>query len=386
VGNFATVAGYQVVSGSLLIPTIGVWTADLQLAGEEPVSGTVSVVIGNLTLLGTVYRSETYGGQTKCRLVGGYGGWRTQIQAQGYGSTSGVKLSALLGDAATACGEQVNVSNDQSIGNGYARINLDTSVASDVLWQMVDLGFITAWYVDPTGVTQTVAWPTSPIASSFTVADQRTDEGVVVIATEDYLSWMPGCTFTAPQLSGSFTNAGVHYVWDPGGVFRFEVMTQTSSTDTQDRVLGPIQQVIQKEMAPVRLYGRYRYTVSSPSSSKVDCSPKNNKLGLPTLQNVPLRISGSSKVTPANGADCDIMFADGYIPECVWVDQTPTEVDVASGTNAAGYLGAQVQLFFPPVLSGTMIVSGTPTPFTAAVPTPLTGIISQGSSVVKVPS
>ena len=383
---FASAAGLQILSGSLLVPLVGAWTADLQLAGSGTLSGKVSVIIGNLTLTGTVIRSDPYGAQTKARLVGGAGGWRTSVPAQGYGSSSGVKLSTLLSDAAMAAGETVNVPSDTSVGNGYARCSFGTSVAADILWHMIDLGFIPAWYIDPAGTTQAQAWPSNAIATPFTVTNHNPDEGKVEIATEDYVSWMPGCTFTAPQLAGTFTSAGVHYVWDPGGKFRFEVLTQTSPTDTGDRVLGPIQQVIQKEMAPSRLYGRYRYTTSNPSASTIDCTPKNTKLGLPDLQNVPLHISSSSKITPASGADCDIEFLDGYIPACTWIDQTPTEVDIASGTNPAGYLGAQVQMFFPPIVSGTMIVSGVPTPFTAVIPSPLTGIVSQGSSVAKVPS
>jgi hypothetical protein len=384
---FASVGGFQIVSGSLIVPLVGAWTADLVLAGEETLSGKVSVVIGNLTLAGAVYRSEAYGGQTKCRLVAGAGGWRTPIPVQGYGSPNGIMLSALLDDAAAACGETVNVSNDQSIGNGYARVSFASSVASDVLWHMIDLGFIPAWYVDVNGTTQTQAWPSSTVGTPFVPSNQDPAHGQIDIATEDYASWLPGCSFTHPLLSGTYTSAGVEYHWDDGGTFRFKVLTQTSSTDTGDRVLGPIQQVIQKEIAGHRLFGKYRYTTSNPSSSTIDCSPKNAKLGLPTLQNVPLQISGSSRVTPANGADCTIEFLDGYVPVCTWVDQTPTEVDIASGTNPIGYLGAQVQLFFPPVVSGTMLVGGvTPTPFTAVIPTPLTGIISQGSSVAKAPS
>jgi hypothetical protein len=385
VSAFSSVAGLQIVSGTLAIPLVGVWTADLELAGTGSLpSGIVPVVIGNLTLMGTVFRSESYGGQIKARMVGGYGGWRTSIPAQGYGSSSGVKLSAVLGDAAQAAGEQINVQNDTTIGNGFARMAFDTSVASDVLWLMIKLGFIPAWYVDPTGMTQNVAWPSATISTPFTVTAQHPDQGMIDIATEDYVSWMPGCSFTAPQLAATYTSNGVHYVWDGAGKMRFEVLTQTDTSSSEDRVLGPIQQVIQKEVADMRLFGRYQYTTSNPSSSTIDATPKNSKLGLPDLQNVPLRISGSAKVTPASGVDCDIMFADGCVPVCVWCDQTPTEVDEASGTNPAGYLGSQVQLFFPPVVPFVSVTP--PLSGTMQIVSPLTGIITQGSSIVKVPS
>ena len=384
---FATCAGLQIVSGSLLIPKVGAWTADLELAGTGAVGSKVAIVIGNLTLTGTAIRAEAYGGQTKARLVGGAGGWRGSIQPQGYGSTSGVKLSALLGDAAQAAGETVNVPNDTTIGNGYARCSFATSVAGDILWHMIDLGFIPAWYVDAAGTTQVQDWPATTISGAVHGDAQRLTRAWSRSPPRTTPRWMPGCSASPRRsCSGSFTSAGVHYIWDPGGKFRFEVLTQTSPTDTGDRVLGPIQQVIQKETAPTRLFGRYQYTTSNPSATTIDASPKNTKLGLPELQNVPLQISGSSKVTPPSGVDCTIEFLDGYLPVCTWVDQTPTEVDVASGTNPAGYLGAQVQVFFPPVVPFVSTPPGTPTAGTFTIPSPLTGIITQGSSVVKVPS
>jgi hypothetical protein len=84
---FASVAGYPVVAGKLLIPAVGIWTADLHLSAIGTVSGAVSVAIGNLTLAGFVYRQDSYGGQTRVRLVGGAGGWRTLVPSQGYGSS-----------------------------------------------------------------------------------------------------------------------------------------------------------------------------------------------------------------------------------------------------------------------------------------------------------
>ena len=75
-GPFSSVAGAQVVSGSLLVPSVGAWTADLHLATVQALNGVVSVVVGTLTLSGAVVRADAYGGQTRVRLVGGKGGWR----------------------------------------------------------------------------------------------------------------------------------------------------------------------------------------------------------------------------------------------------------------------------------------------------------------------
>jgi hypothetical protein len=245
---FASVAGLSVVSGTLMIPLVGAWTADLHLAGSTQISGSVQIVIGNLTLQGHVYRSEIYGGQVRARLVAGAGGWRTVIDSQGYGSSTGVNLSLVVGDAARACGETVNVAADANIGNAYTRAD---AVASDVLWQMLTQGFIPAWRVDPRGVTQLTAWPSTSVQTPFTVTDQKPDEGVITVATEDYASWMPGVTFINPVLDGSYISAGVNYVWDDGGKFRFEVLTGTT-----DRFVGALQAFVERQVSPTRFYGR----------------------------------------------------------------------------------------------------------------------------------
>ena len=88
-----------------MMPLVGMWTADLSMAESPGLSGQVAVTIGNLTLQGAVYRAEPFAGQTRVRLVAGKGGWRNVIASQGYGSGSGVHMSTVLSDAASACGE-----------------------------------------------------------------------------------------------------------------------------------------------------------------------------------------------------------------------------------------------------------------------------------------
>lgn len=388
-GFFASVAGFQIVSGTLIIPLTGMWTADLRISTQNPVSGNVTVIIGNLTLQGFVYRSEFYGGQTRARLVAGYGGWRQIISAQGYGSSSGVKLSTIMNDAALACGETVNVPNDMSVGNAYIRM---ATYASDNLWIMIQKGIIPSWYIDPKGVTQLASWPTNNVSTTFTVTDQKPDEGLVEIATEDYASWMPGCTFSNYLLAPgvTYTSAGVHYTWDNDGKFRFEVLTGTDPPNMpmQDRMLGPIQQTIDRQIAPLKFLGRYNYTISNPTSSTVDGTPVNSTLGLPDVTGAPITADSISTYTPPNGSNCHIMFLDGdpSQPICVWTAGAPTMAMLLNGTNPVARLGDQVQAFLPAMLPfiGTAIVSGSPAPVTGTVMggAPISGVIIQGSQTV----
>lgn len=382
---FASVAGLQIVGGSLLIPENGPWTADLHLAGSGSIpTGPVQVTIGNLTLTGTSYRWASYGGQTRARLVGGAGGWRTPIAAQGYGSNAGVQLSLVLGDAATACGETVNVPASTSVGNGYARMAFATSVAGDVLWQAYSQGLIPGWYVDAAGVTQATSWPATTITTSFVPTDQRPDEGIVVVATEDYASWMPGASFSHPILQGSFTVAGLNYTWDESGKLRFEVLT-TSGGD----YLATLGAIVDHKTAPLRFFGRYHYTISNPTLTTVDLTPYNSKLGLPELQAQPLTSDSIATYVPPDGGDAHVMFLDGDPgqPIVVWTSGTATVVNVLGGDNPVARLGDQTQSFLPPTLLLTLTGTVSGAPFVGEgvveIPIPISGVITEGSPIVN---
>jgi hypothetical protein len=392
---FASVNGNQIVSGSLLIPLVGAWTADLHLATDAALTGAVVVVIGNLTLHGSVYRSSSYGGQTRARIVAGAGGWRSVIGKQGYGSRSGVKVSHVLQDAAGACGETVNVAKDMTIGNAYTRAEGN---ASDALWQMVAQKYIPSWHIDAAGVTQVTPWPASPVTTPFTPVDHRPDEGIVTIATEDYAAWMPGCTFSSPLLTGSYSSGGVEYVFDNDGKFRFLVLTG----DT-DRVNGPIDRIVMGHLRPTRFHGRYEYTISNPTTSTVDCTPMDDSFGLPDLTGVPLNGDSISVYTPPAGGACHVMFLNGVPtkPIVVWTEGNPSHADILAGTTPAAKLGDTVQsmlVLAPPSLTGTLQFAGAPGPMVVGVPyaivpaassliglTPISGTVTTGSSQVGMP-
>lgn len=215
---FASLGGLPVTGGSLTIPKYGIWSGDVIVTEEEVIPTQTSIVIGNLTMACAVYRQAIYGGSTACRIVGGALGWRKTVSARQYALNSGVKLSLVLGDVASEVGESVSVPNDTIVGTMFTRMN---GPASDVLRLLAG----SDWYVDNAGVTQIQAWPTVVVGSEFVITDQDGARGRITVATEDYATWMPGCTFTAPQLDGVFENGGVEYKFSSDGTFRFDVLT-----------------------------------------------------------------------------------------------------------------------------------------------------------------
>ncbi len=216
---FATLSGVPIVSGMIAIPLYGMWDGDVSLATDAGISDQFQVSIGNLTMQGATYRQAPFVGSRKCLMVGGYGGWRKVVEPKQYSLAGGVKLGLILNDAASEVGEKVNVPNDQIVGTGYAR---ERAQASRVIRQLAGAN----WYIDNAGVTQIAPWPTKKVASAFSIEEYDGATGRAVIATEDYASWMPGCTFTAPTLEGTKVNCGVLFKFSGDGKFRFEVLCQ----------------------------------------------------------------------------------------------------------------------------------------------------------------
>jgi hypothetical protein len=201
---------------------------------------------------------------------------------------------------------------------------------------------------------------------------------------------MPGATFTSPLLTGTYTSAGVQYVWDNDGNFRFEVLTGT----TQDRVLGPLQQIVQKELAPAKFFGRYSYTISNPSGTTIDGSPTDTTLGLPDVQNVPLTGDSLASYTPPSGGVAHIQFVNGdpTQPVCVYTeaDSTngPTDITLApqgSGISGVARVNDTVIVMFPPLIQVAGTVSGAPFIGVATITSPAVGTVQTGSSTVSAP-
>lgn len=218
--DFASFAGSRATSGALTIPLYGMWSADVAIASDGALADEGELKIGDLSLVGHVFRGAAYAGSRAARLAAGHGGWRKSVTAKPYRLPNGVPKSMVLRDAAREVRETVNVPNDGPVGTFFLR---NAGPASDVLRALAGAN----WYVDAKGVTQIAAWPTKTIGSAFDVIDHKPDAGIVVIATETYAPWLPGASFSSPFLGdATYTIGGVRVFFTSEGVTRLEVLTQ----------------------------------------------------------------------------------------------------------------------------------------------------------------
>lgn len=211
--------GNRVSRLSLGVPYYGVWEADIETDTTNPITGPVSLVIANLTLNGTVYRTNTFAGITYARLVGGAGGWRQSVPSQAYANPSGVLLSIVMRDVASLVGETVSISSDVIVGQFFTR---EAAPAQRMLRQLCG----PEWYINNAGVTVIGARQASAtIASSFTVIAWDPGRGLADVATEDVASWAPGNTFQSATMPAAQTIGFVRVESSNDGILRLKVLT-----------------------------------------------------------------------------------------------------------------------------------------------------------------
>lgn len=217
---YASLGDLRLVSARLLMPAFGLWSADVQLSEDDALpAGPLTLSIGTLSLVGSVYRTGPWAGSRGVRIVGGFGGWRLPLKARLYSDTNGVKLSAVLRDAAAEVGEHVVVTGDRSVGPLFARA---VAPASRLLSVLVGRA---GWWLDALGITRLGDRPATPITSEFTPTAYRPELGAVTIATEDLAAWLPGVTFDHPLLPEAMQASSVSVNLEAGGRMRLEVLT-----------------------------------------------------------------------------------------------------------------------------------------------------------------
>ena len=95
-----TLAGQEVLSGTITQPRNGAWTADLQVAGEVALSGAVQLSDGTSVYNGSIASGAVFAGRGHWRVVGGKGGLGGVLGPKHYRSaTVGRVLSEICSDS-----------------------------------------------------------------------------------------------------------------------------------------------------------------------------------------------------------------------------------------------------------------------------------------------
>jgi hypothetical protein len=292
--SFATLEGVAVTAGSVQVPGWGCPWASVDLAEGEALTGSVSLVLADKTLVGTVVAGGADNGRAAYVIVGGAGGWGQEIAAKPYHTDTGVKLATVIGDAARAVGETVEGVPTGRTGPHYARA---LGAASDVLNVLTP----EAWYVDFDGVTRFGARATTAYTGDGARTRNALAAGVFDIVTDVIGDLVPGVT-----IDDSLPATDVEY--HVGG----KSLTVCVFTAAQrSRRAAAWRRLILALFPELRYAGTFEYRVVTLSGERVNLQPIRTGSGMPNLARVPVRpgVAGM-KSTITLGSHVLVTFAD----------------------------------------------------------------------------
>lgn len=216
-----TLNGAPVIKGTIRLPRVGVWNADLTLDTASPISGPVTLATadGAFSLAGTGYREGVFLGTLSLRAIGGAGGLSSApggigkaIPAKFY---QGATLGLVLGDILSACGERLSATADKAVTGLVLRkwVRL-AGTGKQAIARLLD-NVATSWRILPDGTfwVGTDTFPAAP-STQFDVVERHFGEGRIVIgASQPFL--FPGTLLTLPlgvSTSASALTQNVSYV------------------------------------------------------------------------------------------------------------------------------------------------------------------------------
>ena len=182
----------------LAYPRFGAWWADCLLAGETAPTGPATLVVGDLTLVGSVLRSGLDAtGKPHAVVVGG-AGWEKALAAPlGYQADVGVRLKTVLTDLTARAGELMEQPADRALDLNFAAIASTPRVPvrlRDVLSALYRAGYVERWRIDPDGVLRFGARAGAPVTGRATVIRRNHALDKRVLGIDGPAQFLPGAT------------------------------------------------------------------------------------------------------------------------------------------------------------------------------------------------
>jgi hypothetical protein len=214
---FCSVNGLGVLEGTVTIPRIGVWHADLAIDAYKQATGKATILLGTQTLVGTFARNGVdLAGRLRARIIGGGAGLATVLKPKSYGS---VTLRIPLLDALNDAGETLSPTADTALlGTLLQAWSRMQAQASSVVGSLVQVVPNTVWRVLLDGTTWVgfESWPSATLSDLWPIQSEP-EKGRITIASVAP-SILPGTTFqySAPgQGAQSLRVSSVHHVIRP---------------------------------------------------------------------------------------------------------------------------------------------------------------------------
>lgn len=339
-----TLNGLRVVSAKMLHTEMGPWVIDCELdpdiVSQAPTSGPASLVIGSVTLTGTIdpMGSGTFSAKASARVVAGGGGWGTAVARQDFQLPGGVPSTQVYRATAALVGETINDLAPTTLG---AHVVRTTGPASNIFAGVM-------WWVDLGGVTNVGPRPSATADSSLQILnwdpiDQRAELVCDVVI-------VPGTALVDDRFNGVTPIVReVEQTFGPEGSRAIAWCAPAGSTAS---LLDDLGWTI-RELGQLAYRTTYRYRYVEPASAgglvlqavdatagAPDVSPLALGTGMPGVT-ATLAPSTVAYVTFIAGRKTDpvlVSYDSSATPEKLALDAT-IEVDVgpsAAAVNVAG--------------------------------------------------
>ncbi len=293
----ATLQGHAVTSCRISLPAWGVPFADVEIAVAETLTGRVTLVLADLTFVGTVLDGGIVQGRARYRIIGGAGGWGRTIAAKPYANDLGVKFSTLLTDAASACGETLGTVPAGTAGPAYVRASAAASTVLDDL-------FARGWYVDLAGVTQIGARAVTTYAGGAPRTGPDPADSRIELAADAIATLIPGVTVDGTEA------VDVEHALE-GGKLRTTLWGRREQR-TGNRAAAALVAAIEHQTASHRYFAPWEYRVVSRSGERLNLQVVRAASGMPNLSSVHVRpgVAGL-RARPKLGSLVVVAFVNG---------------------------------------------------------------------------
>lgn len=273
----ATLASKRVTHARVPLPAWGIWWAEASLDEEVRLSGRVILTVADLALSGTVMSGGPGPiGRSRYRIAAGAGAWGKTIPARHYANDAGVKAATVVADAASACGETLDLATVPAtrLGPAYTR---GEGPAARVLESI----FPSGWYVGEDGVTRIGKRPTSTLIALAAIQSVDAARGTVALASDEIARLVPGVVVEG------ITAVDVLHELAPGSALRSTIWG--AGIAPTSRRLTALRRIFDQLDPDRRFRGVYEYRVVSQEAERVNLQAIRVSLGLPNLQRVPVR-------------------------------------------------------------------------------------------------
>lgn len=324
--SYITIGGQPATRAVVVMPSAGVWWADVDCELAPNLGGALDLVVGTLTLRGTIdsARSGAFGERRRARVIGGAGAWGTALHARHYHNDAGVRARVVIEDAAREAGETVSIDADigaRVLGVDYVR---ESGPASRALRAAIGDA---VWWVEPDGTTRVSAQrPTSTaVAGTYEVLEHNPRTRLVIVAADDLTAVGVGSVLSE-RLEEPQTVRELVIRADDEAV-RLEA--RCGSVAGQSQLARELARIIEQVMSR-RIHGRWRYRVVQISVDRLELQPVRRDAGLPDVLPISMwpGVAGAH-AKPQLGAEVLVEFLEG--------DRTRPVVSGFAGKDGTGH-------------------------------------------------